>query len=102
MLKKILVLCAVGSLAFGLPAFAADKASAEKAIADAEAAHEAAKAVSGEWRDSAKMLEDAEKALADGNFDEAEKLANKAKFQFETGAEQAKAQADVGNPGYLK
>lgn len=102
MLKRILVLCAVGSLAFGLQAFAADKATAEKAVADAKAAHEAAKAAGGEWRDTAKMLEGAEKALADGNFDEAEKLAAKAKFQYETAAEQAKSQADVGNPGYLK
>lgn len=101
MLKKILVVCAAGSLVIGAPAFA-DKASAEQAIADAKAAQETAKSVSGEWRDTADMLQSAETALAEGNFDEAEKLAGKAKFQYEAGAAQAEAEQGTGNPGYLK
>lgn len=102
MLKRIFVLCAVGTLVFGSSVFAADKASAEKAIAEAKAAQETAKSAKGEWRDTAKMVEGAEKALAAGEFDEAEKLAGKAKFQYEAGAVQAEGQAGVGNPGYLK
>jgi hypothetical protein len=102
MLKKFLVLCAAGCLILGTPVFAADKAAAEQAISDAKAASEVAKAAGGEWRDTGKILKDAEKALEGGEFDEAVKLAGKAKFQYEAAAAQAESQAGLGNPGYLK
>lgn len=100
--KKILALFAAGCLIFGVPAFAADKAEADKAVADAKAASELAKAAGGEWRDTAEILEDAEKALEAGEFDQAVQLAGKAKFQYEAAAAQAEAAQGVGNPGYLK
>ena len=102
MLKKVLICCAAGVLMASTTTFAADKAAAEDAIADAKSAQEAAKAVSGEWRDTAKMLDGAEKALASGDFDKAVKLAGDAKFQYEAGAAQMKEQQGIGNPGYLK
>ena len=102
MLKKIFALCAAGTLLLGAAAFAADKAGAEKAIADAKEAKAAASAASGEWRDTGNMLEGAEAALGEGKFDEAVKLAGKAKFQYEAGAAQMSAQSNVGNPSYVK
>lgn len=102
MLKKISALCAVASLLCGATAFAADKAEAEKAIAAAQDAQKAAASAKGEWRDTGKMLEDAEKALGEEKYDDAVKLAGKAKFQYETGAAQMTAQTDVGNPPYIK
>ena len=100
--KKILILCATAALMLGGPVFAADKGAAETAIAEAKAAGEVAKAAKGEWRDTAKMVKGAEDALAAGEFDEAVKLAGKAKFQYEAAEAQAKAETGVGNPGYLK
>ena len=63
MLKKVLICCAAGALMASASAFAADKATAEKAVAEAKAAQEVAKAASGEWRDTGKMLKGAEKVL---------------------------------------
>jgi len=63
--------------------------AAEQAIADAKAANAEVAALGYEWRDTAKLIEDAEKALADGNDELALELANKALAQ----AEAAKAQA---------
>jgi hypothetical protein len=47
------------------------------------------------------MIEKAEKAAADGNYGEAEKVAKKAEAQGNLGKEQALSQKGVGNPGYL-
>ena len=102
MLKKSLALCAAGTLLLSAAAIAADKAAAEKAIAEAKAAQEAAAKVKGEWRDTGSMLTKAEAALGEGNFDEAVKMAGKAKFQYEAGATQMMAQQNVGNPDFLK
>ena len=54
---------------------------AEQAIADAKAANADAKALGYEWRDTGKMIKDAEKALADGDAEKATSLANAAKKQ---------------------
>lgn len=102
MLKKILTLCATVSLVLGSAAFAADKAEAEKAIAEAKAAKGPAAEVKGEWRDTGSMLKKAEEALGEGKYDDAVKLAGKAKFQYEAGAAQMMAEEGVGNPDYLK
>jgi len=101
MLKKLLMLCAAGTLVLGAATFAADKAEAEKAIAAAKAAQEAAAAAGGEWRDTGKMMDKAEKALAAKKYDDAVKMAGKAQFQYETGKAQMEAQTEVGNPSYL-
>ena len=76
---------------------AADSISAEQAIADAKAANAEAKAANFEWRDTGKMISDAEAKLAAGDEDAAIALANKAKAQAET----AVAQADAENQKFL-
>jgi len=101
MLKQLLTLCAAGTLVLGTSAFAASKADAEKAMAAASAAKKEAAAAGGEWRDTGNMMEKAEKAMEEGNFDEVVKTAGKAKFQYETGKAQMEAEATTGNPGYL-
>jgi len=66
-------------------------AAAQQAIDAAKAANNEAKAVNYEWRDTGKFIKQAEAALADGNTDEAMKLANKAKTQAELAVKQQKA-----------
>jgi hypothetical protein len=100
-LKKTLVAAALGAMFATGPVLAADKASAEAAIAAAAAAQKEAAAVGGEWRDTAKMMKKAQEEVAAGNFGSAEKLAKQAKDQYELGKAQAISQRGVGNPGYL-
>lgn len=69
-----------------------DQAAAEQAIADAKAANAEAAALNYEWRDTGKMIEDAEKKLAEGDYAGALELANKAKYQAETAVKQANAE----------
>jgi nucleoid-associated protein YgaU len=69
-----------------------DEVSAEQAIADAKAANAEAKALNNEWRDTGKLIEEAEKKLAAGDEAGAIELANKAKYQAETAAKQASAE----------
>jgi LysM domain len=71
--------------------------AAEQAITDAKAMVAEAKAAASEWRDTGTLIEDAEKALNDGNCDEALKLANEALEQ----AKSAKAQADAEHEKFL-
>lgn len=61
---------------------------AEKAIADAKDAIAKAKENNWIWRDTEKMLKEAEKAAKEGKYDEAIKLANKAKDQANLAVEQ--------------
>jgi nucleoid-associated protein YgaU len=68
--------------------------TAEQAIANAKAANADAKAVGYEWRDTGKIIKSAEKALADGNEDEAIKLANIAEKQARDAIAQQKAEND--------
>lgn len=91
-------LISVAFLSLGLMAGCATTeeagSSAEQAISAAKAANAEAKAVGYEWRDTAKIIASAEKALADGNEEEATKLANKAKKQAEDAMAQQKAEND--------
>ena len=66
--------------------------TAAEAIAAAKAANAKAKAVGYEWRDTAKIIKSAEKALAAGNEDEARALANKARKQAENAIAQQKVE----------
>jgi len=71
---------------------ASDGVTAEQAIADAKSANAQAKKMGAEWRDTAKLIKKAEKALADGDDAAAIKLANKAQRQAENAMKQAKEQ----------
>jgi nucleoid-associated protein YgaU len=63
-------------------------AMAQAAIADAKAANAQAKAANYEWRDTAKIIAEAEKALAAGDTGTAIKLAEKARRQAEDALKQ--------------
>lgn len=62
--------------------------AAKDAIAAAKEANQRAAAVGYEWRDTGKLIKNAEKALGDGNYEEAIKLANKARTQAENAVAQ--------------
>ncbi len=72
----------------------ADQAAAEAAIAAAKSANAKAKAEGYEWRDTGKLIKKAEKALKAGKYEEAIKLANKAKRQAELAVEQKYRELD--------
>lgn len=78
------------------------QAAAQKAIADAEAAREKASSVGGEWRDTGKMIKEAEGLMNSGEYEKAIKLANKAMRQGQLGYDQAIAEKDAGFPSYVK
>jgi len=91
-------------LAFSAQAFANDAAKddTEKAadpaaaIEAAEAAQKAASKVGFEWRDTAKLIKSAKKALEAGEKEKAIKLANSAKLQGEMGVKQAEVAKNAG------
>ncbi|HXH65524.1 MAG TPA: hypothetical protein VNH42_08470 [Mariprofundaceae bacterium] len=62
---------------------------AKDAIAAAKTENEKAKAANNEWRDTAKIIANAEKALADGYCDKALQLAHQAYQQAENAIAQA-------------
>lgn len=74
-----------------------DAAAADAAIAAAEASLEKAASVEGEWRDAkSKMIKKAKAAASKGDFAEAIKQANKAKFEGDMGYQQAMDQKNAG------
>lgn len=70
----------------------ADSMSAAEAIAEAKAANAEAKAADYEWRDTGKLIDKAEAALADGDEAGAIKLAKQATAQARTAIAQAEAE----------
>ena len=87
----------------GAPALAADQADFDKAYAAAEAARKKAASVSGEWRDTAKIMKKAQKRAEAGDFKAAVRLAEKAEHQGHQGYEQMTTQAGkVGPEPYLQ
>jgi len=75
----------------------ADTPTAAQTIADAKAANAEAKALNNEWRDTGKIIEEAEKKLAAGDEDGALALAKQALEQ----ANNAIKQAEVENKKFL-
>jgi hypothetical protein len=70
----------------------------EDAVKAANVEIDKAKAVNYEWRDSRKILSQAEKLNQEGKTDEAMKLVAKAKNQGEVAVAQAQLQASVTGP----
>jgi type II secretory pathway pseudopilin PulG len=83
------------------PTDSGKQAEAEQAIADAEAARKKAASAKGEWRDTKKMIKEAEELMKSGEFDAAIKMANQAKRQGELGYEQALSQKGADFPDYV-
>ena len=75
-----------------------DKATAEKAIADAKSANAGAKKLNAEWRDTGDLIKQAEEALAAGDFAKAVALANQAQREAENAVAQAKSEQARLNP----
>jgi len=68
--------------------------AAEEAIADAKAKLEEAKSMGAAWRDTDKMIKEAEQALADGDSGKAIELANQARRQSENAIAQKQAEEE--------
>ena len=97
-LLAVLLLASAGG-----PALADDAAAFEEALAAAEAARAKAASVSGEWRDTGKMIKQARVLAADGDFAAAVALANRAEHQGLRGYEQMTSQAGkVGPEPYMQ
>lgn len=90
----IFVLSACSSMGGG-DAMAPDAESAKAAIAAAKDAGKKAKAADNEWRDTGKFLKKAEDALAKKDYAKAEKMAKKAKSQYEMAAMQAEQEKNA-------
>lgn len=71
---------------------AADMMSVEKAIAAAKDARGHAASVGGEWRDTGKILAQAEALLKEGKYEEAMEMAEEAEAQAMLGYIQATSQ----------
>ena len=69
---------------------------AATAILAAEHEQSRAKAKGFEWRDTEKLIKEAQKAAKEGKFDDAVKLANKAKNQSTNAIAQAEEQKNAG------
>lgn len=74
---------------------------AEESLAEAESARKKAASVGGEWRDTAKMITQAEGLAKSGRYQEAIELANKARSQGELGYAQAIREKDADFPAYV-
>jgi hypothetical protein len=74
---------------------------AEEAIAAAEAARKKASSVRGEWRDTGKLIKEAQELAGSGDFAGAIALANKAQRQGEMGYEQALREKGATFPTYV-
>ena len=98
----VLVLALVMVAGAGTVVAAGGAAEAEKVIAEAEAARKKAASVGGEWRDTGKMIKQAQAAVKAGEHDKAIKLAKTAKQQGMLGYEQAVSQKALRMPAYLK
>ncbi|EGV16199.1 hypothetical protein [Thiocapsa marina] len=75
---------------------------AEAAIAAAEAARKKAGSVGGEWRDTGKLITEAQDLAKSGDFAAATALADKARRQGEMGYEQAIREQGATFPTYVK
>lgn len=83
--KSLLIaLCSIGLLA----GCAATKPKSDSAIAEAKAAIAKNQSVQWIWRDTEKMLKQAEEAAAKGEQEKATALANEARLQAELALEQ--------------
>lgn len=102
-MKKFAIVAAATLLAAATTtAYAADKASAAKAINEAVQATLDAAKVKGEWRDTFKTIGKAKEAYKKGDYEGAEKMAMKAKHQGEMGMHQAMGQAHADIPAGVK
>lgn len=94
-MKKTVYAAAAFVLLTGTTASFASTNDVDIAIQEAVAAIDKAKSVGGEWRDSRKLIDKAQKAAEAGDEKKALKIAHDAKLQGELGYEQALSQKDA-------
>lgn len=108
-MKKALLIAAISVATIGLTACQQTaqvkkgmyEASYDSAIAAAKSANKQAKAAGNEWRDTGKLIKQAEGLAAKGKFWEARPVALQAEAQARIAIQQAKESENAGNPGYL-
>ncbi len=97
-LKLTSLLALIFAVAIGCSSTSTDGSSLEQqakdAIAAAKKANKEAKAVGYEWRDTGKLIKNAEKALGDEEFEKAIKLANQAQRQAENAVRQERSESN--------
>ena len=102
-MRKIIPFAIAAALALGACTMgggtSSTQADASSAITAAEHETKRAKSKGFEWRDTGKIIKKAKKAMKEGDFDTAVKLANKAKRQSSSALAQAEAQKNAG-PNY--
>lgn len=94
---KTMSLAAVMSTVLITPIFA-QAGNFEKAVNEATAEIDKAKAMNYEWRDSRKLIKKAEKLNKEGKSKKAMKLVAQAKRQGQLAVAQAKQQSSVNGP----
>lgn len=92
----VLGACASGGGGGSAGSSAVNDKDAASAILAAEHEQTRAKAKGYEWRDTEKLIKEAQKAAKEGEFDKAVKLANQAKQQSTNAIAQAEEQKDAG------
>ena len=80
----------------------ADEQSFNASYEAAEAARKQAASMNYEWRDTGKMLKQAKEAAAKGDYETAERLANKAEMQGKMAVAQAKEQEQLWQSAVVK
>lgn len=93
-MKKFLLGAFVCASLLAVPAMA--EGDAALAIEEAKVAYQDADSRGFAWRDTGKMIKQAEKAAADGDQEKAIKLATQAKAQSEAAIAQAAREANAG------
>ncbi|HES76827.1 MAG TPA: hypothetical protein ENO09_07470 [bacterium] len=78
------------------PESTGSSAAYDKALAEAKTAQAAAKKVNNQWFYKEDLIKQAEKAAAAGDYANATKLAEKAKFQGDMAVKQAAEQKNAG------
>jgi hypothetical protein len=81
---------------------AADEQSFNASYEAAEAARKQAASMNYEWRDTGKMLKQAKEAAAKGDYETAERLANKAEMHGKMAVAQAKEQEQLWQSAVVK
>lgn len=95
-MRNLILAGLLSALLMPVAGFSAETQESFQAAFDAaEEARKKASAVQSEWRDTRKIMKQAQAAAEKGDFDTAVALANKAKFQGERGAEQGEQQAQA-------
>ena len=89
-------------VAFAGNTVSADEKSFDASYEAAEAARKKAASMNYEWRDTGKILKKAKKAADKGDYETAEKLANKARMQGEMAVAQAKEQEQLWQTAVVK